>query len=598
MKFSLLKKSWIFWELCILCGVILISHIFYVIRTHQYPEQDEHVYLSFAVQFYDILKHPGRDILWQIFQVNRYRQPLYGFLLAIPLLFTGTAYTYKLALLCNAVFYIATIVGLYFLAKEFISKKSAFLASVIFSFYGFPLFYLHFTYSETSVTAFVVFSLLFLRKTRYFLNTTYTIWFALFFLLGNFVRWVVPLFVIGSLLADFSAGIYVQFNKKKRYIKIFTLNLFIFFIIGLLPILSLFYIPNILFFKIYVGENVAHGAEWMTTMVHPDLKGIQHVFSIHSIMFYFNIFSEQTVFFFALFLAGFIICVRFFRKYAFLLLGFIFSYSFFTFGSALKFDRYIVPIYPLMAVISAVTFDYVKNKTVLTICIILTIGIGFLNFLGSSWAIGPMGKQGLKDIVLPSFFPHPRRIYLTPMVWPPRKEELNADLFINLIHNDFGVKKKVPKVLATFAYHPFDNAVYSILTYEKRNIISSDTIRGMQAEDYFMLFTKINETDYLVLKDKNAIESYISNDNTQSYMLHRFNDVMNMPGFALPSAFHLVGRIHIPLDNSNMRLYRRMSKIDKQEWENFGMLFVKENPEYTATLSAVIEKVRNEETIN
>lgn len=465
-KLRYINKHLYSFGLGLLLLVIFISHLLYVLKTRQYPEQDEHAYLDMSIKFYDILKHPSLDSFSQIIAVNKYRQPLYGLFLAMPLLIFGTAHTYKIALLFNYVFYALTIVGIYLLGKEFLTKKASFLASFIFAFYGFPLFYLHFTYSETATTAFVVLSLLFLAKSNFFLIWKNTFFFSLFFTLGNLIRWVVPIFVGGSFMWTFVRSLYNQTKQKVRDVKKLTLNIGIFMLVGVLPVVIIYYLPNLSFFSGYVTGNTDNASNWVADILNmPELK---NTFSIRSIMFYFNILSQQTVFFFALFIAGFLLSIVYFKKYIFFLLAFLLAYGVFTFGSVLKFDRYIVPIYPSMALISAVTFDYIKNKKLGFALITLTLIIGSLNFLGASWGIGPLGQQGLKDIVLPEFIHHPRRIYITTMVWPPRENELNAEEAFSFIEKDYKNNAGPPHAILAFAYHPFENAWHKIVAYEKR----------------------------------------------------------------------------------------------------------------------------------
>jgi hypothetical protein len=75
-----------------------------------------------------------------------------------------------------------------------------------------------------------------------------------------------------------------------------------------------------------------------------------------------------------------------------------------------------------------------------------------------------MGQKGLTDIILPSFIHHPRRIYITPLVWPPTKDATHAQEFISWLQ-----KNPHQNITIQTAYEPFYNAVFSILNYEKRD---------------------------------------------------------------------------------------------------------------------------------
>lgn len=576
MQFLNIKISWPLFGLCVISAVILISHTLYIFQTHQYPEQDEHVYLSFAVQFYDIFKHPSSTLLSEISDVNRNRQPFYGLVLSVPLLLFGTAYTYKIALWLNGIWYIATLFSIYALGREFLTKKASILAAYIFAFYGFPLFYLHFTYSETFVTCMIMLTLLFLAKTKNFTNKKYAIIFSIFFALANLSRWITAFFVLGPVVLALILGLRQVILKRKTR-KNILFNFFLFMLLGVTPVLSLYYIPNFSFFSSYVTSQMQAGPAWVTQFVSPEIK---NSFSVHSFMFYFNILSQQTVLLFTFFVAGFIVSVLKFKKYSFLLLGFIIPYMLLTFGVVLKFDRYIVPIYPMMALISVVVLDYIKNKRILIFIFALAIIISFLNFLGASWGIGPMGQQGLKDIVLPQFIRHPRRIYLTPMVWPPRKEEVNAELIIDTIEQDFGNKSLSPAILITFDYHPFGNAIYSIIAYHKRYLLKAPdlNISHIAKDDYARLFRYIKTTNYILVKDSKPVDTYVI-DLEDMYIVKQFNRMMMSTNGHLPSAFVPIKTIPIPLDNTNITIYKKTRDVMKQDIYDFAEQFILLTPE-------------------
>src|SRR5690348_16776840 len=100
----------------------LISHTLYVAYTHQYPEMDEQHYMDMAVQFYRMLQHPTLLTPIPMIQYIPFRQPGYSFLILPLLLVFGIHNSYFWGLWVNGVFYGITIVGVYFLAKEYISK--------------------------------------------------------------------------------------------------------------------------------------------------------------------------------------------------------------------------------------------------------------------------------------------------------------------------------------------------------------------------------------------------------------------------------------------------------------------------------------------
>lgn len=600
------KDRWVIFGMGALCLVLLISHTLYVIKTYQYPAGglDEHVYLSMAVNFYDSLKEPSFWSISEIINFDRYRQPLYGIFLGLPLLLFGTAHTYKIALWMNIIFYLTTVISTYFLGREFLSKKASFFAAFLFAFYGFPLFYLHFTYSETAVTSFIVLALLFLAKSKNFSNVKQTFLFSVFFIIGNLIRWVVPIFVGGPLFLSLLVSVVNQIKEKTRDIKNFSLNTAIFLLLGILPVLILYYIPNHSFFSKYISSNTQNASNWITQFYSPELQGLRNPFSTHSIIFYFNIISQQTIFFLLLFIVGFCIAVFHFKKYAFFLLAFVVAYGVFTFGSVTKQDRYIVPIYPIVALISAITFDYIKNKKLGFSLIAFTLIIGSLNFLGASWGIGPMqfsvtGSRYVlpNSVLIPMPIGHPRRIWLAPISWPPRSNESNVYQIIKVLRDDWGNQKTPFRLLVTFETSQVNDHLFSIFTYEQRGVMTWHNLVGIPKDRYDIFFQRIRDVDYVVVKNGSIDRGYVEGKDTgwdnYIYLVRKFNKAMQLSGGRLPKAFTPIATISIPFDKSELIIYKKQREIAHEEWEKFGELLIRANPESTKVIKSAIDSLVN-----
>lgn len=539
---------------------------------------------------YDVLRHPSAGMLNSLSEIFVSKPPVYGLSLALPLLLLGTSATYKIALWINILFYLPTIIGVYFLAKEFLSKTSSLLAAMLFAFYGFPLFYLHFVYSETATTAFVVLTLLFLAKSKYFSDRKSTILAALFFSVGCITRWVTPLFTIGAIGVTLSMWAITLYKTKKR--KYLILNVLLFACIAITIPLIIYYIPNALYFSSYATNTARSAPEWVESLSYLP-KGLSNPFSIHSVMFYFNILSQQTVYLFLLFGVGFIIALLQYRKYLFFLLSFIAPYIFFTFFSILKDDRYIVPIYPTMAIISAIVFEYIKNKKVKILLISMTVIISVLNFLGASWGIGPLGKQGLKDIVLPTFIKHPRRIYMTTMVWPPIKDVTKARTIARIVAENTGNNKN-PYVLNTFTVNPLelDVALTSLEQFEQRGVFRAGNLRVINRGDYNDLFTHLNTADFLIVKTKKPIDEakYTTYDTDQ--MVRILNHALELPEAKLPDAFEKIATVYYPLDKIDLTIYRKKRSVTQEEWKTLVTLLIKVDPLYEEKIKQGFEKTQ------
>lgn len=487
----------------LLCAAVLLSDIWYIRMSRQYPQWDEHNYLSLAIKYYDILRTPSINMFGRLLEVTGYLQPLYSLIISLLLLIFGTSYTYMIALLLNGLFFVAAIIGTYRLAREIFDETTGIIASIAFAGLGNALFYSHFSYTETAVTAGIVWSLVYLVESQRFTRTRETVIAGLLVAVAVLTRWIALVFVAGS-VAMLAIG-----GAPRR-------NLVLFGLLAFGVPAALYFIPNWGEFYGYIQRNQQDGPQWVAQYRYAEMA---NTFSTRSVMYYFNILSQNTVSIFLTFAVGFLIRLWSFKKTAFLLMAFIVPYAFLTFIAVWKEDRFLVPIYPVFAVITATTVYGIRNKLGKIALMSFLIAISILNFLGASWGIGPMGKRGLTDIVLPSFIPHPRRVYLTPLVWPPVKEYLNAHLIAQSIRESWQGTSS-PIVLATFTSEPLDTALQSMVWYHDRSLMQ-----------YKKLPFDIQKTDFVLTKS---------------------NDV-DVEGL---DQFHSIANIPIPMDNSTVTVYK------------------------------------------
>lgn len=512
----------------LLCIAILVSHFLYVSKSRQYPQWDEHHYLSEAVSYYDILRSGEGSWYQRILAESSYRQPVYGLLLSALLFIFGTNHTYKVALLFNGMLYVATILSVYFLARSFMSKTASLMAAIIFTFYGNSLFFLHFTYSETALTAIVTATVLFLWKSDDFTRSRESFITAILFGLSNLIKWSAPAFVaLPFAFVGIRAVIRAaRFSKQRTRI---LCHMLLVLLVGVAIPISVYYLPNWEPFIAYVKRNQSDGPQWVTTYRFADMA---NTFSVHSLVYYSNIISQNTVYFFILFLAGTFVSLRYLKRYAYLLLAFVSQYGFLTLFAVWKEDRYAVSMYPFMALLSALVFVQIRWRKARDALIAVTIILAVLNFLGASWGIGPMGKRGLTDVVLPEFIKHPRRIYLTPLVWPPNREYVNAHRLFELINSN-PAQNRPARVLQMFVYEPWDNAVMSISSYEKRGEIAIQKIERNDPD----FFATVDESDYVLTKNEEL--SFVE----AQYL-------------ALMPKTKLLDIIYVPIDGSRVYVYR------------------------------------------
>lgn len=470
--------------LLLICIISLISHVAYSVKTEQYPVWDEHHYLDLAIQQYDILTNKGPLGFVEILTIPTHRQPLYSWLITTSLLITGTKHTYFNALLINGLLIVSSIIGVFCLTSKLYSSRMGLIAALLYATYGNVLFYNHFSYSETATTTLVIWSLIGLYKTQGFLLPKWSLIAGILTGLAFLTRWIAPTFLIGALLVQGGYGLSQLLatpkSNKTRIWKQFAVSLLFFAIPVILIPIVFFFSTNLHLFLDYVQKNQGLGASWVKQYRDPALANTS---SLRSIMFYFNILQQNTIIPFSLFILGFLTNIRFiiFHKLEktkrfeslFLLASFIAPYVFLTFITIWKEDRFIVPIYPVMAIISVTFFHQLhqhKNKKVIlftNFLIVLVIGISIFNAIGAQWGLGPMGQKGLVDYITPRWLPHPRRFYLTPLVWPPTKDKTNAEAFLTFLQHDWKQPTKA-RVQINVAHEPLFNAMYARTSYETR----------------------------------------------------------------------------------------------------------------------------------
>ncbi|MFH0749522.1 MAG: hypothetical protein V1917_01230 [Candidatus Gottesmanbacteria bacterium] len=74
---------------------MIVSYSVYVLICHKYSVWDENHYMSLAVGFYDLFHQGIWEMVRKIWTISGYRQPLYGFILSLPLCVFGTIKQYS-----------------------------------------------------------------------------------------------------------------------------------------------------------------------------------------------------------------------------------------------------------------------------------------------------------------------------------------------------------------------------------------------------------------------------------------------------------------------------------------------------------------------
>lgn len=562
MKSKKISKSFKFDKYLVLLGIIsvlfLASVVRYALRSYKIPEWDEQHYMRMATEFYRLLQHPTADTINQMLDVVPFRQIGYPLLMQPFLLIFGLSNSYFWGIATNGLLYIATIFGIYFVSRQYLSRLASFLASIIFAFYGWTLWHVHLTYSETAVSAFAIWTIFFLIKSDLFQNKKYSILFGIFLGLGLLVKWIVLVYVGGPLL-------YVCYRILKqrlfRHRKTFIHGAIAFIIAFLISFYPYFH-NSYWIFQYFYGHRVG-GPMWL---IVPDQE--RNPFSPYSLTFYLNSFGQLGVLFFILIISGVILAFHKKSNLKPILLAVLISY-FFSAYALLKADRHIIPIYPYLAILSASVFDYIKNTRFKTALINLTLALSIGTFLGTVWGKGPM-RESLTSIPLPFPFGEVSKIYLTTVSRPPYIYKISGKEILEFIEKDS--KESAidnPQVLSLFYTRPLDEPLmtYNLYNLEKplaiNNFLGTVIQDPVKGSDY-LTQTAIN-SDYIMMKTGKKTDDYFSAENykTLKALIKLFENDFNINAY-----YEQRAKFWIYQDSSEVIVYKKKAAIPQEEIEH------------------------------
>ena len=557
-------KKYIF-LLTILSFVLLASVVRYGLRTYKIPEWDEQHYMRMATEFYRLIKNNlSFNTPYEMLQVVPFRQPGYPLLIVPFLMLFGLSSSYFWGIFTNGLLYIVSIFGIYFLARNFLSKLASFLAAFTFALYGWTLLHLHLTYSETATSAFTILTILFLIKSNCFQNRKYSLLFGLFLGVGLLVKWITIVYVSGPLLYVLYQVLKKHLFKKKEILIHGGLAFIIALIISFYPYYQNYY----WIFQYFYGHR-AGGPMWQIVS-EPERNPL----SLYSLTFYLNSFAQLGIFFFILIIAGFILQLRKKSKLKPILFVVIISYFFSAFA-LLKAERHIIPIFPYLAILSASVFDHIKSNSfkiaLITFAIILSVG----SFLGSVWGKGPM-KQSLYSVPIELPFGQLKKIYLTTFSRPPYIYKISGKEILDFIVKDSKVSGiENPQILSLFYYRPLDEPLmtYNLYNQEKPLNISNylgTVINDPDKEAGTFIRNAIGNADYILTKTGQRSDSYFSEINyrTLKALIILFDKYFNIVDY-----YEEKTKIWIYQDSSEVTIFKKKKEIMSEELENMGLRF-------------------------
>lgn len=542
----------------VLSFVIILSVIRYAMRTFKIPEWDEQHYMRMATEFYRIIKYNlSTNTPYEMLQIVPFRQIGYPLLITPFLLLFGLSKAYFWAVFTNGLLYIATIFGIYFISKNFMSKPAAFTASVIFTFYGWTLLHLHLSYSETATSAFSVLTILFLIKSQYFKVRKYSILFGVFLGISLFVKWISLVFISGPLIY-----VLYQVLKKKHFRKnAIVINILwaavIAFAISIYP-----YYQNLYWIIQYFYGHREGGSMWQIVSEQE-----RNPLSLYSLTFYLNSFAQLGITYFVLIITGFLLAFRSKSRLKPILFAVIVSYLFSAFA-LLKAERHNVPIYPYLAILSASVIDYIKNKQYKNLFVLFILALSFLSFLGSTWGRGPM-KESLAAFPIELNFGQMKKIYLTTISRPPYIYKISGKEILDYISKDSKESEiRDPQILSLFYFRPLDEPLMTYNLYNQEKILSINnfigtTVGDPQSQADYLLGV-IKDTDYILTKSGIRTDQHFSQENYEvlKALIETFDN------FEFEKYYAEKKKIWIYQDSSEVSIYKKTSIISKENLED------------------------------
>lgn len=533
--------------LSILAIGFLASLVRFALRTYDIPVWDEQHYMFMATQFYRLLQNPSFNTPYEMLQVLSFRQPGYPLLILPFLMVFGLSNSYFWALFTNGLLYVSSIFAIFFIARNYLSKLASFLASLIFAFYGWTLYFVHFAYSETATSALCVWAILFLIKSEFFKNRKYSILFGIFLTFALLTRWIAIIFLAGPAFYIFYQIFKNKLFRNRAALVNIALSLFI---VSLL--LSYPYYVNYHQVFDYFNAHLIGGPNWQLT---PQYE--RNPFSIYSLTFYLNSFAKLGIFYFILIIAGFLLTLIKTSKLKIFVLASFVPWLFFSFFSILKTDRFIIPIYPYLAILSASVFDYIKNKYFKSLLIIITIVLSFGTFLGTVWGKGP----------------------LTGISRPPNIYKLSGREIVDFIAQDSKASGMVnPQVTVLFSYRPLDEPIYTYNLYSLEKPLNILWLVGSEIKDtdkdtVFITKSAIKNADYILTKSGKKVEYYFTKNNYQALEAAiLFVDKF----FNIPDYYEEKVKFWIYQDSSEVTVFKKKRQISEQELEKARLKLVSE----------------------
>ena len=324
-------------------------NLYFINQDHKELHVDESFYFSKSVLFYHYFVSGFSGGIKNFIKFFFYYAPVYKppfmMLFSVPFYFVF-GLSSGVARLSNFFYVFVSVFGLFFLAEELHSKEAGFLSAVLLLFT--PLFFAFSrNYSvDFPLTAFIILTMLFFYKSKFFSSFWYSFLFGLSFSFGLLTKQTFLIYVLPWLFLEF-----FSYFKNSNFIlnSVFKKNFFFSLIVILVLTLPWYLINFKTFFTIFIP--VATNKDFM-------FRDIKSVFS------YLSEFSA-VVFGFYCFLLILLTFVFYFfvvniKSKLSLFLGFFVPFLFLIIQYN-RLVRFFLPLVPIILLISSISVFSIKN---------------------------------------------------------------------------------------------------------------------------------------------------------------------------------------------------------------------------------------------
>ncbi|MDD5594904.1 MAG: glycosyltransferase family 39 protein [Candidatus Omnitrophica bacterium] len=526
-----MMKKQIFGVILLLVFIILTNYLWLTMDT-QPLWWDQADYMRTCLQYTNrIASFDFKGFFSDLVSYNPSRPP-FLMLTTMPFYILGS-YQEDFAIMVNILFLALCFFIIFGISRIYFQRKISLLSCCILFCYPLVFGLCRQYLVDISLMFSVLLSIYLLLKCARFSNFKYSLLLGLSLGIGMLTKITYAVFIIGPLFFTIW-----QAEKEKSKISKSKLNLLVCLVVALI-LTSFWYLPNL---KVMVSliTDCGFGKEALRSSAGA-------IWSLSAFSFYPEFMANYgiSVFFTAVFLlSGFII----FRKgnlskIMLFLLWIIVPVVFFTFCLS-KDIRFLVPVLPATALLTAQGIYEIRSRQFRRLLIILIIAIGLFQFFVDSFEVAffsktPPRRLSWKNIV---FF---EVIDAGCYLQHPKKEDWKIKEFFQALKNDCQSNSLCEGNVITLSNHKAYN-VNTLDYYSQKNKIGLSFIGDNSAWELI----KNNNFRYIIFKDKFATDIVDCQKTIDSVYVYIKNN---------PQSFKMIYKAQV-FDGSDIYIYRYLRK--------------------------------------